>query len=112
MNDKEKIIYEDATKDYQEEEEKSYEKDLLFLNNLEKEISPEYFKCIKYEMNESENHRNYRFISEPIGKSQYQVEDDYTVFIDQYCGCCEDDYYGTVCMKISENKYLIWDYYM
>lgn len=112
MNKEEKKKYEDATKDYLEEKEELYKKDILFLENLKKEISSKYFNYIKFEMENSENPHIYRFINKPIGKAQYEEEGDYTVFIDQYTGCCEDDYYGTVCMKISNNKYLIWDYYM
>ena len=45
-------------------------------------------------------------VDTPTGEKQ---ESDCELFthewIDQHCGCCEDDYYGTICFPLPSGKY-------
>jgi len=101
---------EDYQREIEAEEIEQYNKDQLFLEELEKKVTPEYFLEIKCNLIESENTMNYRYIEEPIGDKQN--EGDYFIWVRQSCGVSGDDYHGTVCMKIKAKRYFIWDYWM
>lgn len=99
-------------KQYHIDMDKQCVKDAAVLANIKNRTSEAYFKHIEEELNESEHPTNYRMVNGPVGAPQYNDENHYMVWIDQHCGACGDDYYGTVCVQISSSEYLIWDYWM
>ncbi len=93
------------------EEKIQYDKDQEVLKRIKECVSPEYFKDIEFELEESENPWNYRMVDVPVGSCQ-DGGGNYQIWVDQSCGYCGDDYSGTVCMKLPNKKYLMWDYWM
>jgi hypothetical protein len=84
--------------------------DAKVLDRIRKLVSSKVYENIEAELTESGKAWNYRIGKDPIGLEQY--ENGYSVWIDQMCGPCGDDYHGTVCMKLDGNVYLIWDFEM
>lgn len=82
------------------------EKDNAFLEKIKKCVSTELFTEIKFQLEESENHFNYRIVDEPVG-----VHED-NIWVDQTHNSLCDTYSGTVTIKITSTKYLMWDFYM
>jgi len=110
MKPEERKQYDKAMKQHQEAQNDQYNQDQILLNKIKGCVSPECFEDIKFELKESENTSNYKIVDEPIGSCQN--EGNYDIWIDQRCGCSNDDYYGTVCMKLIDDKYLMWNYWM
>lgn len=99
----------EAHKEYFESiDEMEKEKD-IFINKIKECVKPEHFQNILDEIEESENTGNYRIIDEPKGEPQYNKEFGYTVWIYQI-RISEDWYNGTVCVKLPNGKYFIWDF--
>lgn len=98
--------------DWMKEQREQEKKDFYILNHVKNCTSEADFKNIKYELEDSEHPSNYRIVNAPVGEPQYDEEDHYTIWINQSCGETGDNYSGTVCMKISDNEYFMWDYWM
>ena len=112
MDEEEQRKYDEAHKEYFESLDKIAKEKSDFLDKIKACVELEYFQNILIEIEESENTGNYRIVDEPEGESQYNSEFGYTVWIYQRRGECEDDYYGTVCVKLPNDKYFIWDFEM
>ena len=110
MLEEERKQYDEAMMQYQKEENDQYDKDRTLLNKIKDCVSSEYFEEIEFELNESEHPSNYKIIEEPIGSCQN--EGNYNIWVNQGCGCSGDDYSGTVCMKLQDEKYFMWSYWM
>jgi len=110
MSDEAIKDYQKATQEIEADEIEQFNKDNAFIEELKGIVTPEYFEKIKYHLIESDHTKNYRFVEEPIGDKQN--EGDCFIWVDQSCGACGDDYYGTVCMRVKDRKYFIWDYWM
>ena len=110
MSDEERKQYDEAMMECQKEEYEQYDKDKALLERIKECVDPEYFKDIEFELNESEHPNNYSIVDIPIGSCQN--EGNYDIWVDQSCGHSGDDYSGTVCMKLKDEKYLLWDYWM
>ena len=98
--------------DWMIEQLEQEKKDVAVLETIKQQVSAEQFENIKIELEDSEHTTNLRIVYEPVGTPQHESEGDYTIWINQSCGETEDNYSGTVCIKISDNKYLMWDYWM
>ena len=98
--------------DWMLEQREQEKKDAEILEKVKDSVSTAYFKHIEFELEDSEHPTNYRIIEAPIGVEQYDEDNHYTIWVDQSCGETGDNYSGTVCMKVSDNEYLIWDYWM
>jgi hypothetical protein len=87
-------------------------KDAEFLNHVRNSSSDSYFKHIEFEIEESEHPSNYCIVDKPIGEPQ-KNDDGYTLWVDHNTGGGHtgDSWAGTVCMKVSDKKYLMWDYW-
>ena len=98
--------------DISKEENKVYAKDQAVLEEVKKLVSSDIFKDIEYELAESENPSNYRIVDEPVG--EHQDSTPFDVWVDQNTGggYSGDSWYGTVCVDLSNGKYLMWDYWM
>jgi len=112
MTPEEQRIFDDATQDYYEGLDEMHNKNAEFLENIKKQVNSKCFKHIEYELEESGTHGNYRIVDKPTGEPQHDTEDGYTYFVDQHCGCCEDDYYGTICFPLPNGKFCMWNYSM
>ena len=110
MSDEERKQYSEAMMECQKEENEQYDNDQALLKKIKECVDPEYFKDIEFELKESEHPSNYRIVDKPIGSCQN--EGNYDIWVDQSCGYFGDDYSGTVCMKLKDDKYLMWDYWM
>lgn len=106
------IINEEAAINYRSEEEEKQKEDVALLEIIRHQVSPEYFKIIRFEMEESENPYNFSIVNKPIGETQKSDEDTHNIWIKQSCGIVGDDYSGTVCMLLPSGKYFKWSYYM
>ena len=104
--------YAEAHKEYFESLDEIAKEKLNFLEKIKKCVKPEHFKNILDEIEESENTSNYRIVNNPEGNEQHNTEFGYTTWVYQTCGMCEDDYSGTVCIKLPNGKYFIWDFWM
>lgn len=102
--------YTSVMDDWMKEQLEQENKDAEVLETIKQQVSAEQFENIKFELEESEHTSNYQIVDTPIGMPQ--CEEDYTLWINQSCGETGDNYSGTLCIKISDNKYLIWDYWM
>lgn len=109
---KELEIYRQAQDDWQAEELKQIKKDIYTLNHVKNSVSDTDFKHIEAELEDSEHHINYKIINAPVGEPQFNEKFHYTIWVNQSCGETGDNYSGTVCMKISDDEYFIWDYWM
>ena len=101
--------YDEAHKEYFESIDEMEREKEVFLNKIKECVKPEHFQNILDEIEESENTGNYRITDEPKGEPQYNKEFDYTVWIYQI-RMGEDWYNGTVCVKLPNGKYFIWDF--
>ena len=110
MSKEEKEQYSEAMMECQKDENEQYNKDQLLLKRIKECVNPEYFKDIEFELKESEHPSNYKIVDEPVGSCQ--IEGNYNIWVDQSCGCSGDDYSGTVCMSITDDKFLMWSYWM
>jgi len=104
--------YASVMDDWMIEQLEQEKKDAEVLETVKQQVSAEQFENIKFELEESEHNSNLRIVYEPVGTPQYESEGDYTIWINQSCGETGDDYSGTVCMCITDDKYLMWDYWM
>lgn len=94
-----------------EDETKQYLKDQKLLEKIKDQTSFEEFDLIKGEVDLSENSSNFRIVDEPTGDLQEQ--DRVKVWVDQYSvGESGDSFEGTVCMKLPDGKFVMWDYWM
>ncbi len=100
------MVLDEWMKEQMEQEQK--DKNLLY--DITKFTDDTYFKDIEFELEESENTVNYKIVDEPVGLRQN--EGNYNIWVNQSCGETGDDYSGTVCMKLPNGKYLMWDYWM
>ena len=98
----------DCHKKYLEEERNQTARDSELLAKVKERISKKIFDNVTYELNEC-CASNFSIVSEPIGDKQ--CWNGYNTWVVQHCGCCEDDYYGTVCMKITKNEYIKWNFH-
>lgn len=98
--------------DWMKEQLEQEKKDAELLRHVKSSISDSDFKHIESEMEESEHPSNYRIVDSPVGEPQYDEIYHYTIWVDQSCGETGDNYSGTVCIKVSDNEYLMWDYWM
>lgn len=112
INREDQRKYEEAQKEYLESIDEMAKEKSDFLDKIKACVKPEHFQNILDEIEESENTGNYRIIDEPEGEPQYNEEFGYTVWAYQRCGVCEDSYYGTVCVKLPNDKYFIWAFEM
>lgn len=103
---------EETSRFYRKEEEEREKEDVALLEIIKHQVSPEYFKSIKFEMEESENPYNFSIVNESIGEPQKADEGDYNIWVNQSCGIAGDDYSGTICMLLPSKKYFKWHYYM
>ena len=110
MSEEEREQYDEAMKQHQEAQNDQYNQDQAILNKIKDCVDTEYYKDIEFELEESEHPSNYRIVEHPIGSCQN--EGNYNIWVDQSCGCSGDDYSGTVCMKLQDNRYLMWNYWM
>ena len=104
--------YTSVMDDWMKEQLEQEKKDAEVLENIKLEVSAEQFENIKFELEESEHTSNYKIVYEPVGIPQHESEGDYIIWINQSCGETGDNYSGTVCIKLSIRKYLMWDYWM
>ena len=104
--------YASVMDDWMKEQLEQEKKDAEVLETIKQQVSAEQFENIKAELEEDENTSNYRIVYEPIGTPQHESDGDYTIWINQSCGETGDDYSGTVCMKLKDGKYFMWDYWM
>lgn len=109
MGEEEQRKYDEAHKEYFESLDEIAKEKSDFLDKIKACVKPEHFQNILDEIEESENTGNYRIIDEPEGKPQYNEEYGYTVWTYQTC-IGEDWYNGTVCVKLPNGKYFIWDF--
>lgn len=110
MSDEQIEDYHRAAREIELEDKKQLKNDMEFLEELKKIVTPEYFEKITYQLVESENTQNYRYVDKPIGDKQN--EGDCFIWVNQHNGMSGDDCHGTVCMRIKDKKYLKWDYWM
>ncbi|WP_209678579.1 hypothetical protein [Methanohalophilus levihalophilus] len=75
-------------------------------------MSSEFYEYILYELEESDKWSNLTIVELPIGDLQSSPDDAYSLYVDQHCGACGDDFYGTVCMSLPCKKYLLWSFQM
>lgn len=61
-------------------------------------------ECIVEGVKITENNKEYL----NVDNSLYEKQD--TLYIKQWTGCCEDDYYGVIFYPITDNKYLKINY--
>lgn len=94
-------------KNYMKEVEMQKECDDKLLAELKVRFPKEIMDNVCNEINEC-SASNYRIVDEPIGEKQEWSE--YDTWVVQHCGCCEDDYYGTVCMRLSDTEYIKWEF--
>jgi len=99
-----------SIKEWISEENNQLEQDKKLLSKIKECVSTEVFGYIEYELQESGITRNYRIVPEPLGDLQDWV--DHKTWVSQSCGISGDDFSGTVCMKLTDDKYLIWDFWM
>lgn len=54
------------------------------------------------------------FVKEPVGQFQEEEGNEFIlgIWIDQKCGISGDDYSGTFCVKVKENKFVKFEFYM
>ena len=79
------------------------------LKPLREEKSEEWFKELTSYAEESGTHYPFEIVTKPLGK--WQEEEEYPllngVWVEQSSSYgCEDCYYGTVTVKIDDNRYL------
>lgn len=104
--------YDEAHKEYFESLDEIEKEKSEFLDKIKACVKPEHYQNILDEIEESENTGNYRIVDRPEGDPQYNKEFGYTTWIYQRCGACGDDYYGTICVKLPNDKYFIWNFAM
>lgn len=86
--------------------------DMSILRRVKKLVKQKKYDDIKHYLNYCDS--VYRF--EIVPKSKVfgtEQEEDYcfkTVFINQQCGYCGDDYYGTIFIYLKKGKYLKFEY--
>lgn len=114
----------EAEKRIEEEEIEQYDKDQKILELVKEQVSEAVYKEIEFEIEESENHSNFRIVTEPIGIQQRNTNDinntltdgvnnSINLFVDQHSiGDSGDSYAGTVSIQLSDKKYLAWTYWM
>jgi hypothetical protein len=83
------------------------------LAEVETLVSPEMFQSIKDYLDDDGYTHMYSIVDEPVG--DYQTEEEYPsidgVWVDQYtCGGMEDNFYGTVCIKLPDGRYFMHHY--
>jgi len=98
--------------DWMIEQLEQEKKDAELLNQVKTYISDAEFENIKFELEESEHPNNYRIVDEPIGETQ-KNDDGYTLWVNQNTGGGDtgDSWAGTVCIKLPNGKYFMWDYW-
>ena len=104
--------YDAAMVEWQKEKNEQHKHDLHTLNHCKNGVSDADFKHIEFELKESEHPDNFRIVKEPVGDPQFDEKYHYTVWIEQTSGHPGDNHLGTCCMKISDDEYLMWDYWM
>lgn len=97
---------------YQKEIEEQYKKDDEVMKSVKKMLSPEIFKYLEEELEETEGGSHFKIVNEPHGENQDY--DKYELWVDQTTngGYSGDTFEGCCYFKIGEIKYLEWEYSM
>jgi hypothetical protein len=103
-------------KAWADEENEHHRKDMEVLDLVKSKLSEEAFDDVKYQLELSENTYNYKITDKP--KGHFQKDSDLFiiegVWVDQTTngGYTGDTFAGTVSIKLNENEYFEFNYYM
>ena len=103
--------HDEAVKAYQDAEEEMHKKDAAVLTQIKRQVSGEMFQTIETELEDSENHCNYKIVDTPTGTTQEEAG-SHTLWINQSCGETGDNYSGTICMELPDGTFFKWSYRM
>ena len=105
-----------AWKEIAEAEKEQQEKEILVLEEVKAVVTPEMFEEIESCLVDSDNTYGYKITDKPQG--EFQQEDEYPalggIWVDQTTngGMAGDDFAGTISIKLGENKYFEFGYWM
>ena len=109
MSEKEIKDYKEAENQMIIDEAEQHAKDITIIRDLKKHIPKKLFRFIADSLHESENWTKLEIVDSTTGKYQ-QETNEFGKYIDQYC-CSEDSYSGYCYIKLSDKKYLKWEYW-
>lgn len=87
-------------------------KDNMVMESVKKIVSEEIFKYILEELEESGGGYNFEIVEKPLGENQDCEKYEFWVNQTENGGYTGDCFSGSCYFKISENKYLEYDYSM
>lgn len=100
-----------ANKAHHEQEEQQQKLDAGILQAVKAMVTVEVFAEIECELGESESVGQYQIIDTPVGQPQDNEFSLGDVYVDQHCGVCEDDFYGTVALPLPDGRYFQFSFH-
>lgn len=100
-----------ANRERQEWEALQGANDAAVLESVKALVSPDVFAEIELEIGDSGSTSHYKIVDVPVGRPQDNEFPLGDVYVDQSCGVCEDDFYGTVALPLPDGRYLQFSFW-